>query len=180
MTRSRSFHRFHRWTAKLRRRALRQRQHERQISQRIHNSERDLTALLDQVQQGGETPEAKVFARLLQRREADLTRPVVDGDEATPASLRRQRLAERLELVLDTARALALLDPITNLPNRNYFLERLNWESERSRREGRPLALLFINIDKFKELNETYGHNTGDSTLQHVASELLSMGSQAQ
>ena len=138
---------------------------ERLVNQRIRRTEGELSRLLDQVQIGADGPETMAFARLLKRRGAALA-------GTSPEHGRLERLAERFELVLQTARSLALLDPITGLPNRNYFLERLHWESERSRRHGKPLALLFINIDKFKQINETYGHSTGDSTLQHVAEEL--------
>ena len=105
------------------------------------------------------------FARLLGQQSPDLA-------NGSNEEQRVVRLAERFELVLQTARSLALLDAITGLPNRSYFLERLNWESERSRDLGRPLALLFINIDRFKQINESYGHNTGDAVLKHVAGEL--------
>lgn len=138
---------------------------DRLLNQRIRHTERELSGLLDQVQVGGEGSETMAFARMLKRREAD-------QDDSAPQKGRLERLAERFELVLHTARSLALIDPITGLPNRSYFLERLHWESERSRRNGRPLVLLFINIDRFKQINETYGHHTGDSTLQHVATEL--------
>lgn len=153
------------WMLGLRRLNLQQLRGERLVNQRIRRTERELSSLLDQVQIGTDGGETMAFAQLLRRQEADVT----DG---SAAGGRQERLAQRFEQVLQTARSLALLDPITGLPNRNYFIERLNWESERSRREGRPLALLFINIDKFKQINETYGHSTGDSTLQYVAAEL--------
>lgn len=153
------------WMLGQRRLQLERLRRERQVNQRIRQTERELSRLLDQVQIGGEGAETMAFARLLKRHETD-------HPGNTPEQGRLERLAERFELVLQTARSLALLDLITGLPNRNYFLERLHWESERSGRNGRPLALLFINIDKFKQINETYGHSTGDSTLRFVADEL--------
>ena len=154
------------WMLAQRSRQLQQRRRDRLVAQRIRRTEQELTQLLDSVQGGGEANESMAFARLLARTVPGLP---AGGD---PEVRRVERLAERFELVLQTARSLALLDPITSLPNRSYFLERLTWESERSRREHRSLALLFINIDKFKQINETYGHNTGDAVLQHVAKEL--------
>ena len=153
------------WMLSQRRLRLEQLQRERLVSQRLRRSEREFSALLDQVRAGGEANESQAFARLLGQRAPELSKPR-DEDQ------RVVRLAERFELVLQTARSLALLDATTNLPNRSYFLERLTWESERSRDQHRPLALLFINIDRFKQINETYGHNTGDAVLQHVAREL--------
>jgi len=153
------------WMLNQRRLQLEQRQRERLVTQRLRRTERDFTQLLDQVQVGGEANEARAFARLLGQSAPDLRGAGNDEQRVV-------RLAERFELVLQTARSLALLDPITDLPNRSYFLERLSWESERSRSQGRPLALLFINIDRFKQINETYGHSTGDAVLKHVADEL--------
>lgn len=154
-----------RWMLGQRRLRLERLCRERLVNQRIRGTERELRRLLDQVQIGEEGSDTMAFARLLKRHETDQP-----GN--TPEQGRLERLAGRFELVLQTARSLALLDLITGLPNRNYFLERLHWESERSGRNGRPLALLFINIDKFKQINETYGHSTGDSTLRFVADEL--------
>ena len=152
------------WMLNQRRQRLRQIRLERLGNQRIRRTERELNALLDQVQVGGEANEDQAFARLLHRQSL-----IPHGD--APVA-RNERLARRFEQVLQTARSLALLDTITTLPNRSYFLERLNLESERSRQSGKPLALLFINIDKFKQINEAYGHNTGDAVLRHVAQEL--------
>ena len=154
-----------RWMLAQRRLQLERIRGERLVNQRMRNTERELTSLLDQVQIGGEGSETKAFACLLRRHDDD-------PSERMPKQGRFERLAERLEMVLQTARSLALLDPITGLPNRHYFLERLQWESERSCRIGKPLALLFINIEKFKEINDTYGLSTGDRTLKDVAQEL--------
>jgi len=153
------------WMLGQRRLQLEQLRRERLVAQRIRRTERDFSQLLDQVQTGSEANESRAFARLLNQSAPDL-------NAESSEKQRVVRLAERFELVLQTARSLALVDAITGLPNRSYFLERLNWESERSRNQKRPLALLFINIDRFKQINETYGHNTGDGVLQHVAREL--------
>ena len=146
------------WMLGQRRLQLEQLRRERLVNQRLRRTERVFSGLLDQVQAGGEANESRAFARLLGQQSPGLT-------HGSSEEQRVVRLAERFELVLQTARSLALLDAITGLPNRSYFLERLNWESERSRDLGRPLALLFINIDRFKQINETYGHNTGDAEI---------------
>ncbi|MEY4296890.1 MAG: hypothetical protein RLZZ423_69 [Cyanobacteriota bacterium] len=153
------------WMLSQRRQRLEQLQRERVVNRRLRRTEREFTQLLDQVQAGGEAPEARAFARLLGQHNPELA-------SSSDEEQRVVRLAERFELVLQTARSLALLDAITGLPNRSYFLERLTWESERSRDQLRPVALLFINIDRFKQINEAYGHNAGDGVLQHVAREL--------
>jgi diguanylate cyclase (GGDEF)-like protein len=154
-----------RWMLQKRRLRLEKIRRERLVNQRFRHTERELSRLLDQVQLGGDGTETMAFARLLKKHDTD---PAA----VTAEDRRLERLAVRFEQVLQTARTLALFDAVTGLPNRNYFLERLHWDSERSSRGGKPLALLFINIDKFKQINETYGHNTGDSTLRFVAEEL--------
>lgn len=60
-------------------------------------------------------------------------------------------------------------DGLTDLANREYFFERGEMELERAGRFGRPLAVLMIDIDHFKPINDTYGHATGDRALRAVA-----------
>ena len=67
----------------------------------------------------------------------------------------------------------ANFDTLTKLPNRRMFLERLEQEIKTSRRTGLPLALLFIDLDRFKEVNDTLGHEQGDILLQEAAKRLL-------
>lgn len=63
----------------------------------------------------------------------------------------------------------AVSDPLTNLQNRQYFIERLDVELQRSDREGTSLALLMIDIDSFKSINDLAGHRAGDRALIAVA-----------
>ena len=60
---------------------------------------------------------------------------------------------------------LAQHDPLTNLPNRLYLNEFLSQSIKKSNRTGKKLAVLFIDMDNFKEVNDTYGHQTGDKVL---------------
>jgi len=62
---------------------------------------------------------------------------------------------------------LALLDDLTGVGNRRYLIQRLTEECARSVRSGEPFALLLIDLDGFKAINDTYGHAAGDSCLQH-------------
>jgi diguanylate cyclase (GGDEF)-like protein len=62
---------------------------------------------------------------------------------------------------------LALLDDLTGVGNRRYLLQRLEEECARSERSGKPFALLVIDLDSFKAINDTHGHAAGDACLQH-------------
>ncbi len=72
----------------------------------------------------------------------------------------------------DEIKHLAFYDPLTRLPNRRLLLDRLNQALASSTRSGREGALLFIDLDNFKTLNDTLGHDVGDLLLQQVAQRL--------
>lgn len=63
-------------------------------------------------------------------------------------------------------------DHLTGLPNRRLFLDRLNQELKHSKRSSLPLALLFMDLDGFKEVNDSLGHEAGDRLLSEVAKRL--------
>jgi len=63
----------------------------------------------------------------------------------------------------------ANFDPLTKLPNRRLFLDRLGQQVAKSQRTGSSLALLLIDLDEFKEVNDTLGHDVGDILLQEAA-----------
>jgi diguanylate cyclase (GGDEF)-like protein/PAS domain S-box-containing protein len=77
-----------------------------------------------------------------------------------------QKLAE------DTIWQQANFDFLTGLPNRSMFHDRLEQEMRKSSRSGLPLALMFIDMDRFKEINDTLGHDVGDVLLKQVACRL--------
>jgi diguanylate cyclase (GGDEF)-like protein len=66
----------------------------------------------------------------------------------------------------------SLTDVLTSLPNRRYIDQRLAEESQRSNRYGHPFALLMLDLDGFKVINDCFGHPIGDSVLQQVAEAL--------
>jgi diguanylate cyclase (GGDEF)-like protein len=63
-------------------------------------------------------------------------------------------------------------DFLTGIPNRQAYQERITLEAERSRRYGRPLSILMVDIDNFKLVNDSLGHDWGDIVLQKVATQL--------
>lgn len=75
--------------------------------------------------------------------------------------------------LLQQLQHIAFYDPLTQLPNRALFEDRLQQSLARARRELSQLALCFVDLDKFKEINDQYGHAAGDACLQTVAQRLL-------
>jgi two-component system, cell cycle response regulator len=74
---------------------------------------------------------------------------------------------ERLKLV-------GLTDPLTGINNRRYFEHRCQEEVAHARRHCLPLACMFLDVDKFKRINDTYGHRAGDEVLKRVAALIKS------
>ena len=74
-----------------------------------------------------------------------------------------------LERQIERSQYLALHDDLTALANRRLFQDRLNSAMERARRSGKSMALLQIDLDRFKEVNDAHGHHVGDLLLQHVS-----------
>jgi diguanylate cyclase (GGDEF)-like protein len=72
----------------------------------------------------------------------------------------------------ERTRYLAYYDDLTKLPNREFFKEQLRQAIERSGQTGRMVGLLFLDLDGFKEVNDTHGHGFGDRLLQQVAHRL--------
>ena len=68
-----------------------------------------------------------------------------------------------------TIERLGLIDALTDLPNRRCFDNQIALEWSRATREGTPISLLMIDVDRFKHYNDTYGHPQGDVALQAVA-----------
>ena len=78
---------------------------------------------------------------------------------------KRKEAAERLI-------QLAHFDSVTNLPNRVLFQDRLEQQIKKANRSSLPLALMFLDVDRFKEVNDTLGHHKGDALLRETARRL--------
>ena len=83
-------------------------------------------------------------------------------------------LYKQLQHAVSTLESFALHDPLTHLPNRNLLMDRLNQVRLASARSRHHCALMFLDIDHFKQLNDTLGHDAGDAMLQQVSARLLS------
>jgi diguanylate cyclase (GGDEF)-like protein len=95
-------------------------------------------------------------------------------DELTPPTLvRALRYARERCLVESRLRQVALRDPLTGIPNRGFFDEVLRRSAASSRRDDRNAALLWLDLDHFKFVNDHYGHRAGDALLRAVARRLV-------
>lgn len=155
-----------------RRQRLQQRRSELGSNRRIRRASKDLDRLLARFGVSGSslTGEERVLARLIDAP------AVVAGSPSVGPSMERklEGLANRFQHFLDRAKHLALLDPLTKLPNRRYFIEQMQMMVESRRSDQKRFAILFVDIDKFKNINDSYGHAIGDAALILVAESLRS------
>ena len=103
------------------------------------------------------------------RRPVEVSGVFVDGGRLITMQDLSQRKAAEEEI-----NSLAYYDPLTRLPNRRLLMDRLQHALATSARHHRSGALLMLDLDNFKTLNETRGHDRGDTLLQHVAHRLRS------
>jgi len=87
-------------------------------------------------------------------------------------AIEKNELLTQLNRLKKTERHLAYHDCLTNLPNRYLFLDRLNQAITRSKRSGNKTALLFLDLDGFKRINDALGHSVGDELLTSIAKRL--------
>ena len=85
-----------------------------------------------------------------------------------------RRANRRLETAQGKLRRMVITDPLTGCRNRRFFEEIIGRELQRHRRYGIPMSVLFVDVDRFKAVNDTLGHDAGDRVLREVAAFLLS------
>ena len=95
--------------------------------------------------------------------------------ELKQAKASADRLAEELKMANEKLSELAFRDDLTGLYNHRYFQEMISYEIERAKRYERPLSLLFLDIDFFKSVNDTYGHPVGDHVLRETSKKIVEL-----
>jgi len=99
------------------------------------------------------------------------TRDAYSEDHVRPLTVVAQQAAVviRAAQLTDEMRQLAVTDPLTGLYNRRYFVEKLDDEVRRAQRYGEPVALMLVDCDYLKSINDAHGHLSGDRALQALA-----------
>ncbi|MDT8366696.1 MAG: diguanylate cyclase [bacterium] len=88
------------------------------------------------------------------------------------AMLRIKNLSEELRNKNKLLEEMAITDGLTGIPNYRYFIDKLEDEVKRGRRYSTPFTLLLLDLDNFKDVNDTHGHRHGDFVLKEVANRL--------
>ena len=101
--------------------------------------------------------------------------PVLDSDGKVQSVVESSRDTTSLRMARTTVHRMAFYDPLTDLPNRALFLDRLGSALSNARRTGETVAVIFVDLDEFKEINDTLGHGVGDGALKAVGARLRSL-----
>jgi diguanylate cyclase (GGDEF)-like protein len=135
----------------------------------------ELTSLLARMQEGPPLVLVGARAATLEQRAASLSAGAFDYFQVpSELTLLLARVAQLVKLrqTMDRLRAEAERDYLTGLANRRYFRKALGQELERWRRYRVPCALLMLDIDFMKRINDTHGHSAGDVVILHIATAL--------
>jgi diguanylate cyclase len=126
------------------------------------------TALMEQQQKALKLTEA--LTQTLERARDGLEEKVLERTQAlTEVNERLANEVRERERAQKEAELLARVDPLTGLFNRRHFSQLVELEFKSALRYKRPLSILIFDIDQFKKVNDTYGHQVGDKALVHVA-----------
>jgi len=124
----------------------------------------------------GDKEDQDLFVKALELGVNDyLTRPIDDQEllARIRTQVRRKRYQDRLHENFLQHLSMALTDNLTGLHNRHYLSSHLDEVMERMRESGKSVSLLMIDIDRFKQVNDTYGHGVGDEVLKEIGQRIL-------
>lgn len=117
--------------------------------------------------------EIRVEHVILAATENQLMRVRQANESLVIATIESHNLVDQIQLANSQMDHLVHHDVLTDLPNRTLLLDRLNQAIVLARRQGKQLALMFMDLDHFKHINDSLGHAVGDQLLQSVAKRLL-------
>jgi diguanylate cyclase (GGDEF)-like protein len=128
---------------------------------RTHQLEKERQSLVERLQSVGERLEGA--NRELLARQEQLETEVARRTEQLRAA------NEELTTTNELLRRLAVRDPLTGMFNYRYLIEFMEMELSRSQRYKRPLSLIFLDVDDFKQINDRFGHSIGDRVLLRIS-----------
>jgi diguanylate cyclase (GGDEF)-like protein/PAS domain S-box-containing protein len=132
-------------------------------------------AAIESVLRAGETWSGELTMRRHDGAEVRVLQTIAAelGDDRAPRRLSVMgRVVSDGDTTIEELVHRATHDHLTGLPNRGLLLDRLELALARARRESTPVALLFIDLDRFKEVNDTHGHDAGDAVLVQIAERM--------
>jgi diguanylate cyclase len=132
-------------------------------------------ASLDQIKQTIQQRVEVIRTHMNEHRQAEASRQAELEHKLKHATSRLQAVEKEtthLRAHLRKRKLQAMADPLTGIPNRIAFEERIDREYGRWKRYASPLALLVMDVDHFKQINDTYGHRAGDKALKLIAQVL--------
>ncbi len=117
-----------------------------------------------------------LYVRVPERGPVEVASLARDFNRMADSLLRRTQELEQnlteLQQAQDTIKHMAYHDALTGLPNRHYFEERLAQALREARQRNRRMSVIFLDLDRFKFINDTFGHTLGDHVLQQIAHRL--------
>lgn len=139
-----------------------------ELVENLHNDAKEVAHLLEL-----NIPDGMSYAMIVQQANEELTRLTLESQQQAMQMERQSREAASKMHELEKANRLlaqnANCDPLTGIYNRRFLEGFLEREIARAQRFRRPLSILFLDVDHFKHINDTYGHQVGDAVLQQVA-----------
>jgi len=111
--------------------------------------------------------------RLYRKLTASLTNLSHANEKLVALVDEKEQLVTELQRSEQQVRQLAYFDVLTSLPNRRLLLDRLQQAIQQAKRHGTSMAVMFLDLDHFKQINDTLGHDTGDELLRQVAARLV-------